>query len=139
VLVVLDTSVLIAAFRSTLGASFQLLRLLEAQAFRIAISVPLVLEYESVLLRHCAELGQPVEDAIELVKFFCSIGQKQDIHFLWRPLLSEPKDEHILELAVAAGCEAIVTHNVRHLQGASTFRIQVLTPGGFLRRLKEKQ
>ena len=39
----------------------------------------------------------------------------------------------MLEVAVAAECEAIVTYNVRHFAGAERFGIQVLEPGPFLR------
>ena len=49
--VVLDTSVLVATWRSRAGASFALLEHLRAGDFEIAVSVPLVVEYEAVLLR----------------------------------------------------------------------------------------
>ncbi len=38
--------------------------------------------------------------------------------------------------AVAAGCQAIVTHNTRDFTGADRFGVEVLTPGQFLRRLE---
>jgi hypothetical protein len=46
--IVLDTNVLVAALRSSRGASHQLLRLVGSRTagFRINLSVPLVLEYE---------------------------------------------------------------------------------------------
>lgn len=39
------------------------------------------------------------------------------IFFLWRPFLRDPKDDMILELAVKAGCEFIITYNVRDFAG----------------------
>jgi hypothetical protein len=42
----------------------------------------------------------------------------------------------VLELAVAAGCEAIVTHNVRDFTGAETLGVRILTPGKFLQELR---
>jgi hypothetical protein len=36
----------------------------------------------------------------------------QEIHFLWRPFLADADDDLVLELASAAGCRHIVTHNV---------------------------
>ena len=49
--VVLDTNVLVAGLRSKNGASFQLLsRIGPESGFEIHLSVPLVLEYEAVLL-----------------------------------------------------------------------------------------
>ena len=49
--IVLDTNVVLSALRSSKGASFQLLQLLDSGQFRIHLSVPLFSEYESVLKR----------------------------------------------------------------------------------------
>lgn len=133
--VVLDSSVLVAALRSRQGASFRLLELLRDGRFDIAISVPLALEYETVLVRHARELGLARDDAVTIVDFLCRVAHRQEIHFLWRPSLSDPQDEFVLELAVAAECQAIVTHNVRDFTGARKFRPQVLTPAAFLARI----
>ncbi len=129
---VLDSSVLVAALRSRRGASFRLLELLRAGRFEIAVSVPLVLEYEAVLVRYAADLGLTREEAIGVVDYLCSVAHCQDIHFLWRPALTDPHDEFILELGVAARCQAIVTHNVRDFKGARDFEPVVLTPKTFL-------
>jgi predicted nucleic acid-binding protein len=136
--VVLDSSVLVSALRSRRGASFQLLKLLRAGRFEVALSVPLVLEYEAVLLRHARELGLARNEADGLVDYLCDVGYRQAIHFLWRPTLTDPRDEFILELAVAAGCEAIVTHNVRDFAGASRFAVRIITPGAFLASVEEE-
>jgi putative PIN family toxin of toxin-antitoxin system len=136
--VVLDTNVLVAGFRSRRGASFRVLTLLSAGTFEIALSVPLVLEYEAVLRLHARELGLLVEDVTGLIDYLCGIGRRQAIHFLWRPALRDPADEFVLELAVAAECDAVVTHNVRDFAGVQTFGIQIITPGDFVRRLEER-
>lgn len=49
--IVLDTNVIYSALRSRRGASFRLLSLLDSARFEINLSVPLVIEYEDVLLR----------------------------------------------------------------------------------------
>lgn len=71
--------------------------------------MPFVLEYEDVLLRHTAvtKLGQMGVDAV--LDYFCKVAHLQRIFYLWRPLLPDPKDDLLLELAVAARCNAIVT------------------------------
>lgn len=138
VLVVLDSSVLVAGFRSRRGASFRALELLRDDRFRIAVSVALALEYEAVLVRHARELGLSRTEAVGLVDFLCGIGSHHDVHFLWRPTLRDPRDEFILELAVASASQAIVTHNVRDFRGADAFGIRVVTPAVFLRLVEEE-
>jgi|ERR1051325_24042 putative PIN family toxin of toxin-antitoxin system len=133
--IVLDTNVLVAAIRSQRGASFELLQRISEGVFEIAVSVALALEYESVLLRHVAESHLTSDEISNLVDYMCEIGMWQEIFFLWRPYLRDPSDDLILELAVAAGCDAIVTHNTRDFVGIERFGINVLTPAAFLLRL----
>ena len=137
--VVLDSNVLVAAFRSRNGASFQVLTLLRAGRFEIALSVPLAFQYESVFVRHAKELKLSRNEATGLVDYFCQIAHKQEIHFLWRPSLSDPGDEFVLELAVASGCRYIVTHNTKDFSGAERFRVSIVTPGEFLKLLERDQ
>lgn len=136
-LVVLDTCVLVAAWRSRSGASFALLELLRDGSFEIAVSVPLVLEYEAVLLRHLS-LRQRKADVSVLVDYLCSVAQQQPIFFLWRPLLRDADDDMVAETAVASGASAIVTHNVRDFVPVSQFGVRVLAPAQFLLQLSHR-
>lgn len=95
-------------------------------------------QYEAVLVRHAKELGLSKQEAVGLVDYFCQVAHKQEIHFLWRPTLSDPGDEFVLELAVAASCKVIVTHNTKDFRGAERFGIAVVTPGEFLVSLEEE-
>ena len=133
--IVLDTNVLVAAMRSKEGASFRLLQeFVSEPRFQIAISVPLVMEYEMVLKR---VPGLRMTDAETLVDYLCDVGDKREIYFLWRPFLRDPKDEMVLEVAVEARAEVIVTHNVRDFGGVEErFGIRILTPGAFLLELE---
>jgi putative PIN family toxin of toxin-antitoxin system len=135
--VVLDSNVLIVGLRSRTGASFRLLELLRAGSYKIAVSVPLILEYEAVLLRHARRLGLSSADVRIILDFICSVAIPQHIHYLWRPRLRDPKDEFVLELAVAAGCSAIVTHDRRDFVGAEHLGVKVLSPGQFLHKLED--
>lgn len=134
---VLDTSVVVAALRSRQGASFQLLSLLEQGRFEMALSVPLLFEYEDVLVRHTEAGLYTRQDVEDLLDYFCQTAHLQSIFFLWRPYLLDIKDEMVLELAVAAGCEAIVTHNQRDFAGTGKLGVRVYSPGEFLRVLEE--
>lgn len=130
-LVVLDTSVLVAAWRSNTGASFALLEELRDEAFSIALSVPLVIEYEAVLLRHTKPPRRRA-DVTALLDYFCLVGIQQRVFFLWRPLLRDPNDDMVAEVAVASQARAIVTHNAKDFEAVSRFGVQVLSPGDFL-------
>ena len=134
--VVLDTNVLIAGLRSPDGASFQLLQRLGTEAFSLCISVPLVLEYESVAKRQSRELGLSFADIDDVLDYVCSIAEPHAIFYLWRPFLTDPRDDLVLELAVEAQVSCIVTHNLRDFAGTEQFGIEVLSPGAFLRRLE---
>lgn len=135
--VVLDTNVIVAALRSRQGASFKLLSLLAEDQYEIAISVPLLLEYEDVLARQlpAERFGQREMD--DLLDFVCQIAHRQSIFFLWRPCLPDPKDDLVLELAVAARCESIVTHNQRDFAGTEQLGVRIDTPRDFLRLFEE--
>ena len=134
--VVLDTSVLVAGVRSRRGASFEVLSRLGNGTFGVAVSVSLVLEYEAALLRHVAESALDEDDVRDLIDYVCDVAIRQKIFFLWRPFLRDPGDDLVLELAVAAQCEAIVTHNVRDFRGIEQLGVRVLTPGEFLQELR---
>jgi len=135
VLVVLDTSVLVAAWRSRLGASFELVRLLRADRFEIAVSVPLVVEYESALLRNMSP-GQRPSQVTAFVDYLCLVAHKQDVFFLWRPLLNDPNDDMVVELAMASRANAIITHNLRDFVPAAALGVRVLAPAQFLLHLQ---
>ena len=123
--------------RSKRGASFAVLSMIGAGAFDVAISVPLVLEYEEVLMRQAGEVGRSRIAVRDIIDYVCSAGKRQPIFYLWRPCLSDPDDDMLLELAVAAGCEAIITHNRRDFGPARQFGVQVLTPADFLAEIGE--
>jgi len=59
------------------------------------------------------------------------------IYFLWRPYLRDRNDEMVLELAVAARCDYIITYNQRDFSGAEKFGIRVIGPRPFLQEIGE--
>jgi len=134
-LVVLDTDVLEAALRSRRGASFAILSRIGTGTFDIAISVPLVLEYEAVLTRQAGEMGRSADSVVDLIDYLCNMAKRQTIFFLWRPFLPDANDDMILELAVAAGCDAIVTHNSRDFRKSAELGMPILSPADFLRSI----
>ena len=137
--IVLDTNVFVTALRSREGAGFRLLSQVDQGRFCFVLSVPLVLEYEEVAKRQARSLGLSHSDIDDIIDYLCSIGDHRKIYFLWRPILRDPNDDLVLELAVEAQVDAIVTYNIRDFGLARTFGLDVLTPQQFLRRLEVKK
>ncbi len=135
--IVLDTNIIVAALRSKKGASNRLLSLVGTDKFEIHDSVSLILEYEDVLQRQRAELGLSRDDVADFIDSICSMAHHHKVYFLWRPVLSDANDELVLELAVTARCEYIVTHNIRDFKGSDKFGIKSITPREFLRIIHE--
>ena len=131
--IVLDTNVLVAALKSSRGASFRLLSLVEHGIFTLHVSTPLVSEYEAVLKRGITTLS--VEEIDDVIDFICSRAVLNKIFYLWRPVLKDPVDDFVLELAVKANA-VIVTWNVADFKHASRFGIKVMSPRDFLASLE---
>jgi len=134
--IVIDTNVFYTALRSRRGASHRLLREVGRNtAFRIHLSVPLVLEYEEVAKRHSRALGLLHRDIDDILDYLCSVAGLHSIFYLWRPHLPDPDDDLLLELAVEAGCQRIVTYNQRDFRGIEPFGVRAVTPQEFLREI----
>jgi putative PIN family toxin of toxin-antitoxin system len=127
--VVFDSNVLVAGLCSSSGASNALLELLPSVHFQLALSVPLYAEYQDVLLRRDVKPhGITDKQMQEFLRYIAGVSSHHAIYFLWRPFLRDPKDDMVLELAVAARCKFIVTHNLNDFAGAEQFGLHVVTP-----------
>lgn len=111
--VVLDTNVLVAGLRSRRGASHQVLG-----------------RRATGLRRSAAEIGAVLD-------YLCATGEHQPIHFLWRPLLPDPGDDLVLEVAVNGRCDRIITFNGRDFAGSERFGVTPISPREFLEQLGE--
>ena len=131
----LDTNVLIAALRSASGASYQLLLAADRGEFEVALSVPLLAEYDDVSTRLSSGITIPATAVDAIIRRIAMLAHKQPIYFLWRPVLPDPKDDMVLELAIASGASHIVTFNQKDLHLAAQFGISVLMPSKFIQLL----
>ena len=130
--VVLDTNVLVSGLKSARGASFQMIRLIQAGRIQPALSAPLMFEYDDVMRRagmvphfHPAEIEA-------FLDWLTSVSSLHKVYFLWRPLLKDPKDDLVLECAVSAGARYIVTHNLSDFRKAESLGVRVVTPSKLL-------
>ena len=136
--VVLDTNVVVAGLRSRLGASHRLLSLAGTDRFVHFISVALLFEYETAVMRPESGIELPRAAIDDVLDYLCA-SQRQDIYFLWRPTLPDPGDDLVLEVAAHGRCDRIVTFNTRDFAGSERFGVTAETPGAFLRSLEIKR
>lgn len=135
---VLDTDVMVAALRSPLGASAELLRqVLVGERVALA-SVPLFVEYEAVMSRpeHLKAAEASLINVRNLLDVLAGVIQPVEIRYLWRPQLPDVNDDMVLECAVNGGARHLVTFNVKDFAGpAERFGVRPLTPGQMLKEV----
>ena len=134
--IVLDTNIVFAGLYSAYGASFTVLRALTAGKVQPVLSVALLFEYEDVLKRNSRKLGLTHWDIDAFLDNMCSLSSFQKIHYLWRPFLPDPKDDHVLELAVASQIKRITTFNVKDFKGVDKFGVIIISPKQLLEEIE---
>ena len=137
--IVIDTDVFISALRSRQGASYKLLTLLGSDKFEINVSVALVLEYEDVAKRLLGEMALTESDIDDIIDYICLVANRRKVFYLWRPVLKDPNDDMVLELAAGANCDFIITFNKKDFryQDLKPFGLKALTPKEFLQEIGE--
>jgi putative PIN family toxin of toxin-antitoxin system len=133
--VVIDINILYAGLYSSTGASFQLIRLIRSGQVIPCLSVTLAMEYEAVLSARLQELDLTQEQLAGFLGHFVSLSERIKVFYLWRPGLRDPGDDMVLETAVAARADCIITHNIKDFSGADRFGVRVVTPGWFIHNL----
>lgn len=139
--IVLDTDVLVAALRSNLGASRQLLLAAIDQRFELLLSVPLVIEYEAVVTRpeHLEASRLSDADAAAILDVLVAVAEPVRLSFRWRPALADPADDMVLETAVNGRADILVTFNQRDFRAAAgQFQFTVESPSSALARVRRK-
>lgn len=129
--IVLDTDVVVAGLRSRHGSSRAWLRAALRQEVEVALSVPLALQYEAVLMRpkNLAATNLSKAQIGRFLDGLCGSGLLLNISFLWRPLLRDPDDEMVLEAAVHGRVDRLLTFNARDFAGAERLGVTVERPG----------
>ena len=128
-----ETNVFVSALKNSLGASFYLLSLIGKNEFETNVSVPLIMEYEAVAYRFLEQTNLTAPDLNDILDYVCSVSNKHKINYLWRPFLRNPKDDFVLELAVKAGSQYVITFNKKDFKNISKFGVTALTPWEFLK------
>ena len=138
--IVLDTCVIVAAFRSLGGASNALLGAVADGLVRPLISTALFLESQAVLLRdeQMSIHGLASNDILDALSEFAQLSQPVEVYYKWRPQLNDPNNEMVLEAAISGHADALVTHNIRDFGNAALrFGLRVVRPGEFLKGVRQ--
>lgn len=137
-IVVIDTNVFVAGLRSEGGASRKVLR--DALQGRIepVFGNALWLEYEELLGRAVWTGATTSQERLQVLAALAQVGRWGDIYYGWRPNLPDEADNHLIELAMAGGAAAIITHNVRDVRRGELLLngLQVLTPADYLEKMR---
>jgi putative PIN family toxin of toxin-antitoxin system len=136
--VVIDTNVFVAGLRSGGGASREVLRRALEGTYLPLFSNALWLEYEDVLGRPIWTQETSPEDRHEVLAALAAGGRWVKIYYGWRPNLRDAGDDYLVELAVAGGARAVISHNVRDLRRGELLwpGFQVLTPSECLEKFQ---
>ncbi|MGV6853456.1 MAG: putative toxin-antitoxin system toxin component, PIN family [bacterium] len=132
--VVIDTNVIISALKSKQGTSHKLLLALPENKYLPCISVPLFVEYESVAKRKGLVKHLNSEDIDAILDYVLSKSCIREVFYLWRPILKDPKDDLVLEVAVESQSKYIVTFNKKDFKGCEKFGVKAVTPQEFMKK-----
>ena len=136
---VLDTNVLIAALRSTKGASAALLRSVREGRGTLLLSTPLLLEYEAQckMPKQLKAADLTAADVDVVLNVLVLRADRVDPSWRWRPQLRDADDEFVLEAAVNGRANAIVTFNVKDfMPAAGRFGLDLIGPLEALGRVR---
>lgn len=129
---VLDTNVLVGALLRGGGSARAVVRASLQGHYHPVIGPALLAEYEDVMGRATlfedSVLSQGEREAV--LDALLSRCRWVEVFYAWRPNLPDEADNHLIELAVAAQAEAIVTRNLRDVsRGELKFpMLRVLSP-----------
>jgi putative PIN family toxin of toxin-antitoxin system len=130
--IVIDTNVIVCAFRSRRGPSFRLLSTLGDPRWQANVSTALLLEYEEKLLELRNSLSVTPAEIGTVLDMLARRCRHRIIYFHWRPRSRDPDDDFLVDLA-ASGCDYCVTFNLR--DWPADVHPKAVTPANFLAML----
>jgi len=140
--VVIDTSVLITALRSSTGAAAEVIRFALQRELVILMDYKLACEYREVTLRadQLHRSGKSRSEVATILDALEAIAEPVFVAFRHRPLSPDADDDMVLDVAINGNADVVVTNNTRHFrEAAEPFHIKVLIPAELLRKKRERK
>ena len=129
---VLDTNILRSAITHPDGVNRSVLRACFLHEILPVMGQALFFEMEDVMFRTETLRSSPLSpgEIREFLDAYYSVCEWVEVRFLWRPNLSDEGDNHLMELAVAANADGIVTQNLKDLKSGELLfpHLQILSP-----------
>jgi uncharacterized protein len=136
---VIDTNVFVSAVLSPEGTSRTVLRRCLQGVDEPIMGQALFSEHESLLERPDVWVRSLItkQERKTLWHAYLNICRWVRVYYLWRPNLPDEADNHLIELAVAGGAEALLTYNVRDFASPELHfpHLKIYTPPQFLREV----
>ena len=130
--IVLDTNVLVSALLRGGRSSRGVVRACLKRRYQAVLGPALLSEYEEVMGRDALFEGSSLtaRERQDVLDGLLAQSRWVEVFYAWRPNLPDEADNHLIELAVAAQADAIVTRNLRHLSRVELKfpSIQILSP-----------
>ncbi|MFA6489808.1 MAG: putative toxin-antitoxin system toxin component, PIN family [Candidatus Micrarchaeia archaeon] len=132
--VVLDTNALISATLWPNSSARKTLLLLRGQEAKFYTSKTILEEYEKAIKRDFPEM---VERLPELTGYIATVFALAEPSSRLHVVKEDPEDDKIIECAVAAGAEFIITYDTHLLKLQKYGGIRILTPENMRRLLNQ--
>ncbi len=130
--IVLDTNVVVSGMLTAFGPPSQIIELVASGDISLVVDDRILAEYADVLARPMFKLDRLLVDDFLQVAADSEAVVSMPLPFA----LSDPDDEAFLEVAVAAGVDALVTGNEKHFKiPRGKLAVPILSPRGFLENL----
>jgi uncharacterized protein len=137
VIIVIDTSILVSAMLGPGGASREVIRGALDGRYTPAVGQALFAEYEAAIAKESLFEKCPLteRERQEILDALLATCRWTRIYYGWRPNVRDETDNHVVELAVAAGARAIVTKNLRDFAGMELRfeSLRIVSPDEFIK------